>query len=83
MLVPYASNYVLNPEHPDAAAVRIILATRVDFLPLTEILAELRKLAVLVQKTGGDAEHEAFNLLNDHVAAVAHERGIDPEQVAH
>ncbi|MBP0627787.1 MULTISPECIES: RES family NAD+ phosphorylase [unclassified Cupriavidus] len=33
VLVPYASNYVLNPEHPDATAVTIILATRVDHDP--------------------------------------------------
>jgi hypothetical protein len=48
-----------------------ILATRTDFLPLTQIEAEYRKLAVLVDKTGGDQEHEAFALLRNHVARVA------------
>jgi hypothetical protein len=47
-----------------------ILATRTDFLPLDEIEADYRKLAVLVDKTGGPQEHEAFALLRAHVAAV-------------
>ena len=34
------------------------------FLPLDEILADFRKLAVLVDKTGGAAEHAAFDLLD-------------------
>src|SRR4051794_808418 len=33
-----------------------ILATRTEFLPLEEIRAEYRKLAVLVEKTGGPPE---------------------------
>ena len=40
-----------------------ILATRTAFLPLDEILAEFERLAVLVEKTGGPAEHAAFDLL--------------------
>jgi hypothetical protein len=48
-----------------------VLATRTDFLPLDEIEAEYRKLAVLVQKTGGEQEHQAFALLQAHVARVA------------
>jgi hypothetical protein len=55
-----------------------ILATRTEFLPLSEILAEFQKLSVLVAKTGGDAEHEAFALLADHVKAFARSRGVDP-----
>jgi hypothetical protein len=51
-----------------------ILATRTDFLPLAEIEAEYRKLAVLVDKTGGEQEHEAFALLQRHVADVARAR---------
>jgi hypothetical protein len=46
-----------------------ILATRTDFLPLDEIEAEYRRLAVLVQKTGGEDEHAAFALLQRHVEA--------------
>ena len=51
-----------------------ILATRTEFLPLDEIEAEYRRLAVLVSKTGGEQEHEAFALLQDHVARVARKR---------
>ena len=56
-----------------------ILATRTEFLPIPEILAEFRKLAIVVEKTGGDAEESAFALLHDHVRAAAHARGIDPD----
>jgi hypothetical protein len=51
-----------------------ILATRTDFLPLAEIEAEFRKLAVIVGKTGGPAEQEAMTFLQEHVAGVARER---------
>jgi hypothetical protein len=51
-----------------------ILATRTDFLPPEEIEAEYRKLAVLVDKTGGDQERQAFALLQRHVADVARAR---------
>lgn len=44
-----------------------ILATRVAFLPRPEILSEFDKLAVLVDKTGGAAEHQAFALLREYV----------------
>jgi hypothetical protein len=55
-----------------------ILATRTAFLPLDEIEAEYRKLAVLVEKTGGDQEHEAFRLLNNHVAEVRRQKAGQP-----
>src|SRR5438270_12623706 len=42
-----------------------ILASRAHILPREEIEAEFRKLAVLVDKTGGPQEHEAFTLLQD------------------
>ena len=51
-----------------------ILATRTDFLPLAEIEAEFRKLAVIVGKTGGPAEQEAMAFLQAHVARLARER---------
>ncbi len=51
-----------------------ILATRTDFLPPDEIEAEYRKLAVLVDKTGGPQEHEAFALLRQHVERVRRRR---------
>ncbi len=44
-----------------------ILATRTAFLPLDQILADYQRLAVLVDKTGGPREHEAFALLRQHV----------------
>lgn len=47
-----------------------ILATRTTFLPLDEIEAEYRKLAVLIDKTGGAREHTAFDLLCRHVQQI-------------
>jgi hypothetical protein len=44
-----------------------ILATRTGFLPMDEIDAEFRKLAVLVGKTGGPQEQEAFAVLREHI----------------
>jgi hypothetical protein len=51
-----------------------ILATRTDFIPLADIEAEYEKLAVLVRKTGGEQEHQAFALLREHVAQVRERR---------
>jgi hypothetical protein len=51
-----------------------ILATRTDFLPLDEIEADYCKLAVMVEKTGGDQEREAFALLRGHVERVRRQR---------
>ena len=50
-----------------------ILATRTDFLPLDDIEAEYRKLAVIVDKTGGPQEQQALVLLREHVACVRRE----------
>jgi len=47
-----------------------ILATRTAFLPLEEIESEYRKLAVLVEKTGGPQERAAFDLLHQYVQQV-------------
>jgi hypothetical protein len=47
-----------------------ILATRTDFLPIDEIEADFRKLAVIVQKTGGEQEKAAFAFLQEHVERV-------------
>jgi uncharacterized protein len=57
-----------------------ILATRTSFLPLAGILAEMRKLAIIVDKTGGGREHEAFEFLRTHLAAVAAARGQTIEE---
>jgi uncharacterized protein len=48
-----------------------ILATRTAFVPLRDIQAEYRKLAVLVEKTGGPQEQEAFALLQAQVDRAA------------
>ena len=50
-----------------------ILATRTAFLPADEIRAELAKLAVLVEKTGGPDERLAFGILVDHARGFASE----------
>jgi hypothetical protein len=44
-----------------------ILATRIHILPRGEVEAEFRKLAVLVEKTGGPREHEAFAFLQEYL----------------
>ena len=44
-----------------------ILATRVAFLPAGEIAEQFRRLAVIVEKTGGIDERSAFELLNSYV----------------
>ena len=44
-----------------------ILATRIAFLPRSDIEAEFRKLSVLVEKAGGSQEREAFAFLHDFV----------------
>ena len=46
-----------------------ILATRTAFLPAEQIAAEFARLRVLVEKTGGPVEHEAFVLLTEYVRA--------------
>jgi hypothetical protein len=46
-----------------------ILATRTALLPPEEIAAEYRRLAILVDKTGGPREHEAFAFLQSYVEA--------------
>jgi hypothetical protein len=44
-----------------------ILATRVGIVSENDIRAELRRLVPLVEKTGSNAEHRAFQLLVDYV----------------
>jgi len=45
-----------------------ILATRTSFLPREQIEADFARLAVIVDKTGGEQELDAFALLKAHVA---------------
>jgi hypothetical protein len=44
-----------------------ILATRLHLLPRVEIESDYRKLRVIVDKTGGPAEHEAMAFLEAHL----------------
>ncbi len=48
-----------------------ILATRTAFLPLADIQAEFRKLATLVEKTGGPRERDAFAFLKNYMDGIA------------
>jgi uncharacterized protein len=48
-----------------------ILATRVGLLPREEIVAEFVRLAVLVGKTGGEEEKQAFQYLREYVNRAA------------
>jgi hypothetical protein len=41
-----------------------ILATRFHLLPAEEVATEFKKLRVIVDKTGGDAEHDAMGMLD-------------------
>ena len=44
-----------------------ILATRISLLPASEIRAEFARLRILVEKTGGAQENEAFGFLSEYV----------------
>jgi hypothetical protein len=58
-----------------------ILATRISLLPLPDIEAEFRKLSVIVEKTGGAQEKEAFAFLTEYVDRASHgeaARGPEP-----
>jgi hypothetical protein len=55
-----------------------ILATRTAWLPMEQIFDEFRRLAVLVDKTGGPRERAAITLLHRHVREAAAQRGLDP-----
>ena len=44
-----------------------ILATRVHLLPAAEIAAQIDALAIPVEKTGGERERRAFELLRDYI----------------
>jgi hypothetical protein len=56
-----------------------ILATRVAWLPRDEVLVEFRKLAVLVDKTGGPRERAAFTLLHRHVREAPLPTSLNPD----
>ena len=52
-----------------------ILATRFHLLPADEIAAEYKKLRVIVDKTGGDAEFEAMAFLEGEWARFREGKG--------
>jgi hypothetical protein len=52
-----------------------ILATRTDFLPLSDVDTEFRRLALVVEKTGGPQEKDAFAFLAAHLADAMRVRG--------
>ncbi len=56
-----------------------ILATRVEWLPVRDLLLEFRKLEVLIDKTGGPDERAAFELLNRYLREAATHQGVDPD----
>jgi hypothetical protein len=56
-----------------------ILATRADWLPIDELLGEFRKLAIVVDKTGGPRERAAFTLLNRHLRETVERRGFESD----
>lgn len=44
-----------------------VLATRTEILPAADVLAQFEQLRPMVEKTGGPAEHRAFEYLHDYV----------------
>lgn len=58
-----------------------ILASRAAFLPIPPLFEDLKKLALLVDKTGDEAEHEAFALLETHIRGIARQRGFDLDRI--
>ncbi|MFO0802619.1 MAG: DUF447 family protein [Gemmataceae bacterium] len=48
-----------------------ILATRMHLIPHSEIAAEFAKFRIIVNKTGGEAEHEAMDFLESRLAVEA------------
>ncbi len=56
-----------------------ILATRVGIISDAEIVSGIESLRVLVEKTGGPAEHEAFELLDEYVSSTLARSGSKQE----
>jgi hypothetical protein len=52
-----------------AALEGAILATRIGILSDDEIRLEMERLAILVQKTAGEQERQAFQFLQEYIAA--------------
>jgi hypothetical protein len=56
-----------------------ILATRIGLVPASTIRDEFRRLQVLVDKTGGPAEHAAFSVLQEFLDRAANPPDADAE----
>jgi uncharacterized protein len=52
-----------------------ILATRLDFIPVEEIMKRYAEFEQVIGKTGGEREQAAFALLSDHVRSCVHRVG--------
>ena len=59
-----------------------ILATRIAFLPADEIRESFLRLETIVQKTGGEKEHCAFELLAEYVGQ-SNDNAIDKAKKDH
>jgi uncharacterized protein len=62
-----------------------IIASRLQFFPVADVLRELERLSVLVEKTGGAHEHTAMDFIRAYVArrtAGAARASVDPTGVA-
>ncbi|MFQ3593416.1 MAG: DUF447 domain-containing protein [Gemmataceae bacterium] len=60
-----------------------ILATRTQLLPAEQVYSEFERLAVLIDKTAGEQEREAFALLRQYVeSAYARLKPLSPESIA-
>lgn len=55
-----------------------ILATRVDFLPHEEINADMQRLAVIVDKTAGPQESNAFDFLQHYIESAINKANNTP-----
>ncbi len=53
-----------------------ILATRIRFLPMEQILRDIERLQVIVRKTGGAREHTAMQLLVAYIQRAAAVHGV-------
>jgi uncharacterized protein len=51
-----------------------ILATRIGIVPDEEIRREMERLSIPVQKTAGEQERQAFQVLYDYIAARSHNK---------
>jgi uncharacterized protein len=60
----------------NAVVEAAILATRTAHLPLDDVDAEFRRLAIIVEKTGGAQEHGAFAVLREHVEKEKRKRSV-------